>query len=448
MSDGAKRDLRIVVVGAGPSGCYVAGALKRLLPNARIVVIDRMPTPFGLVRYGVAADHQSTKAITRQFDRLFTKEGIEFLGHINVTDESTVTSVTLDELRESADLVVLATGLSADRSMGIPGERLAGVIGSGALTRLLNSHPSARAGLIGELGSRIAIVGFGNVAVDVIRFLSKPASSYEGSDINDDALDAYLSTPASVVDVFSRSSIAHTKCDAQMIRELGQIEGVRVTLHGAVSDFDSEDRTIRARVDALRELAAATADIATPSVEVRLHFGKRPVQVIGESRVTGAVFENADGALEEISTHSVITAVGFAAEADSVFAESGDGGQARIEPGLYRVGWCRRGPRGTIPENRADALAVAAEIKSDIDVGLLPENSSRAPLIRHEVVGQAVTYTQWLAIDREECAQASNGRVRRKIGDTSRMLQIASPNILRVSDSPYAPTFTTESRQP
>lgn len=450
MSVPAVRDLRIVVVGAGPSGCYVAGALKRSFSNAQIVVLDRLPTPFGLVRYGVAADHQSTKAISRQFDRLFTKEGIEFLGHVSVASKATVTAVTLDELRGAADIVVLATGLSSDRGLGIPGEDLVGIWGAGTLTRVLNSHPdeSEQGEVIGRLGSRVAIVGLGNVAVDIVRFLSKPASGFDGSDINDDALGAYLRAPASVVDVYSRSSISQAKCDAQMIRELGQISGVRVTLHGEIEDPDSEDRTEQSRMDALRELAAATASTAEPRVEVRLHFGKRPVQLIGESRVTGAVFENALGTLEEISVDSVITAVGFAAEDERLFPESGDGGGSRLGPGLYRVGWCRRGPNGTIPENRADAMSVASQIKADLEAGLIPEKHGSAPLIRHEIVGQAVTYTQWLEIDREECASAPEGRVRRKISDTKRMLDLASPNAVRVQGNHHTTSSTTESRQP
>lgn len=447
MSVPAVRDLRIVIVGAGPSGCYIAGALKRSFSNAQIVVLDRLPTPFGLVRYGVAADHQSTKAISRQFDRLFTKEGIEFLGHVSVANEPTVTSVTLEELREAADIVVLATGLSADRGLGIPGEDLSGVWGAGTLTRVLNSHPDEleRADIVGTLGARVAVIGLGNVAVDIVRFLGKSASGFDASDINDDALDAYLNAPASVVDVYSRSSISHAKCDAQMIRELGQISGLRVTLYGEIDDSASEDRTTQSRMDALRELATATANIEEPRVDVRLHFGKRPVQLVGESRVTGAIFENASGTLEETSVDSVITAVGFSAEGESLFPESGDGGGSRLGPGLYRVGWCRRGPNGTIPENRADAMSVASEIKADLEAGMIAEKSGSGPLIRHEIVGQAVTYTKWLLIDREECSLAPAGRVRRKIADTERMLDIAS--VRRVQGNHHTTSSTTESRR-
>lgn len=434
MSVVTEQDLRIVVVGAGPSGCFTAGALRRSLPGANIVVLDRLPTPFGLVRYGVAADHQSTKAITRQFDRLFTREGVEFLGHVNVSNEATAAAVTLAELRESADIVVLATGLSADRQLGIPGEGLDGVWGAGVLTRVLNSHPDEveQAALVGQLGAHVAVIGLGNVAVDVVRFLSKQAGDFEGSDINDDALDAYLSAPVSVVDVYSRSSIGQAKCDAQMIRELGQLESVRVTLHGEASDPDSNDRVIQARMDALRELAEVTGQESTARVELRLHFGKRPVQLLGDSKVTGVMIETSTGECELLDVDTVITAVGFAADTGSVVPGSIDGSQAKLDEGLYRVGWCRRGPRGTIPENRADALMVAAEIMSDIEAGLVLRKPGSGPLMRPEIVEQAVSYTQWLEIDREERAQAPNGRVRRKIIDTEHMLQIASLNASRV----------------
>lgn len=437
---GAERPLRIAVVGAGPSGCFIAGALRRSLPTARIVVIDRLPCPFGLVRYGVASDHQSTKNITRQFDRIFSREGVEFAGNVSVTTaavnaeiQSGAGSVTLAELRDRVDAVVFATGLAADRALGVPGEGLPGVIGSGALTRVLNSHPddADAIALTATLGERVAIVGLGNVAVDIIRFLAKEAADFEGSDINDAALAAYHRAPVTRIDVFSRSAIELAKCDAQMIRELGQISGLVVSLHGdtATPLEQIEDRVQKSRVEALRELAQLAADAAGPRIELRLHFGAAPQEVLGEERVVGLRVALSAGGTQDYAVDSVVSAIGFGADAHSpdIGGTRADGGSCRVEPGLYRVGWLRRGPQGTIPENRADAVAVAAEIVADLESGAIPraDIAAEAPILPSRARALAVSYEDWLRVDRHECEHAATGRTRSKLPTTVQMLEVA-----------------------
>ena len=157
----------VVVVGSGPSGCYTAQFLRKQWPAADITVLDRLPVPFGLVRYGVAPDHQGTKAVDRQFDRLFTRDGVRFVGNVEVGGP-----VTVDQLRAAFDVVVLATGVSGDRPLGVPGAELAGVHGAGRLTRLLNDHPDEQHP-VAPLGPRVVVVGNGNVALDVVRLLAK-----------------------------------------------------------------------------------------------------------------------------------------------------------------------------------------------------------------------------------------------------------------------------------
>ncbi len=431
MTDIAEREPRIVIVGAGPSGCFIAGALRRSLPGAQILVIDRLPCPFGLVRYGVAADHQSTKSITRQFDRIFTREGVEFAGNVRVVREPEAGAVTLDELVDVADAVVLATGLAADRPLGVPGDDLPGVYGSGAITGLLNSHPDGEAAedALARLGERVSIVGMGNVAIDLIRFLAKEDTDFDGSDINDAALDAYRRSQVASVDVFSRSPIELAKCDAQMIRELSQIAGLHVTLHGAVGvDTDTvADRTQKSRVEALRELAAR----AVPDdvrIELRLHFGARPERVVGTDRVERLLVSTGEGSRLEVAADSIISAIGFEAGPGCLAIATPDAGSGRIRPGLYRVGWLRRGPRGTIPENRADAVAVAAEIVSDFGSGAIDRVEAGTPILPEEVAVAAVSYDQWLAVDRHERESAPFGRIRAKLRSSAQMLHVAREN--------------------
>ena len=160
--------LHIAIVGAGPSGCYVADALGRKLPGARIDVFDRLPTPFGLVRGGVAPDHQGTKNIARQFERILGKEGVRFLGNIAIGRD-----LAYAELKEAYDVLVIATGALQDRRLGIPGEDLDAVYGSGRFVAWYNGIPDGR-DLDPRLdGKSLAIVGNGNVALDIARLLAK-----------------------------------------------------------------------------------------------------------------------------------------------------------------------------------------------------------------------------------------------------------------------------------
>ena len=160
---------RVAVVGSGPAGCFTAQSLRRTFPHAPIDVFDELPTPYGLIRYGVAADHQGTKSIARQFDRLFTHEGVRFRGNIRIGAD-----VSLDELRRSYDAVVVATGMHSDTRLAVPGGDLANVHGAGRITRLLNTHPDEADAP--RLGADVVIIGQGNVAMDVARLLARTAS--------------------------------------------------------------------------------------------------------------------------------------------------------------------------------------------------------------------------------------------------------------------------------
>lgn len=436
MTDTAAREPRIVIVGAGPSGCFLAGALRRSLPEAELLVIDRLPSPFGLVRYGIAADHQSTKAITRQFDRVFTKERVRFAGNVRLADTPSANAVTLAELHARADAVVLATGLAADRPLNIPGGGLPSVLGAGTLTRVLNSHPDEhdRAELFGNLGQAVAIIGMGNVAVDLIRFLAKQVDDFAGSDVNDHALDAYHSSPCTRIEVLSRSGIAEAKCDPQMIRELGEIIGVRVTLHGDVpargetlADETPGARAAQLKIDALRDLADLTSRNRA-RVELRFHFSAVPVRVNGEDDVTGIRVRDAAGMERDIPVDSVISAIGFTADeyCPETNAPPCPPDSGRVLPGRYRTGWYRRGPKGTVPTNRADALAVAAEIVADLAAGVLPSPEAVGEsLLPVRLEASAVSYERWLAIDAHERAHALAGRIRSKLSSAEQMLEIA-----------------------
>lgn len=409
--------LELAIVGSGPSGCYLAQAIHRALPDAAITIFDRLPVPFGLIRYGVAADHQHTKAITRQFDRLFAEPQVRFAGNIELG-----TDLSLNELRQAFDVVVLATGLLADRELDVPGASLAGVYGAGSLTRLLNTHPSQQEEFP-ELGSEVVIIGGGNVAIDLLRFLVKDDTEYDGSDISEAALQRYLRDPAVNITLLNRSLVAQAKSDPQMLAELVKLRGGSYEIPGlAHMQPSTEDRVAQARYAALQALSERPI---APGAHVTLRFGAVPISVLGEDRVSGVEF-TVDGRIERVPASAVLLATGFHAGADplaeliAVPAESG-----RIAPGLYRTGWAKRGPRGAIPENRACAKSVADEILEDLRARGNDTKSGGYAALPESLRASAVSFAHWQRIDAHERESASANRSRNKISDVSEMLRIS-----------------------
>ena len=413
-------NLHIAIIGAGPSGCYLAQALARGLPESSITIFDRLASPFGLIRYGVAADHQHTKAITRQFERLFTSGAARFAGNIEVGRD-----LTLADLREHFDAVVLASGLTVDRPLDIPGSELPGVFGAGEITRALNSHPESAA-LRPGFGSDVVVVGAGNVALDILRFLVKDASGYEASDVNDEFLAAYLSSPAQRVTLASRSLAPESKGDPQMIKEIAALPRASYTSTTLSTPASDAERPAAARSAAFHELLSPERAAAQgPAVEII--FGATPTRILGADRVTGVEFA-VGGESTVVPATSVITAVGFTSATDDTFSQltATPAGSGRLGEGLYRTGWAKRGPSGAIPENRACAKSVSEEIFSDIaDGALTAGNKPGFAGLPAAVRDRAISYDDWLRLDAHERSSAQTGRVRTKTSDHTHMVNIA-----------------------
>ena len=414
----------IAVVGSGPSGCFVAQALRRTWKDAEITVLDRLAVPYGLIRYGVAADHQHTKAITRQFDRAFDSGDLRFAGNIEIG-----TDLQLDELRAAFDLVVLTTGRWRDRMLSVPGSRLEGVLPSGDLINALNAVPRPAIPMP-RIGERVVVVGAGNVAIDMVRFLIKTADDYAGSDVAPEALEQYLAHPATRITVLSRSPIASAKADVAMVRELGKVPGARFTVANT-SPAAADNALGRKREEAFAALAAIEVD--EPRVEVRFVFGADPGRVGGDGRVETVHLASAPaGEPTAIEADTVISAIGFDVNAPGQwhYAEGIDFAPSEegfLEPGLYRAGWLKRGPHGAIPANRADAVDVAKEIVADVDSGRTPIEPGKGGYdsLPAAVRSRAVSFDQWRRIDDAEIAAAGPDRVRRKLVDHDAMLAIA-----------------------
>ena len=413
----------VAVVGSGPSGCYVAQMLRKQWPLAEITVFDRLPAPFGLLRYGVAPDHQHTKQLAHQFSRVFADERTRFAGNVEVGRD-----VTLEDLRQSYHVVVLAAGLSGDRPLDIPGANLVGVYGAGQVMRWVNDHPDETA-FCPLLGGRTVVVGNGNVAVDVLRLLAKSADQFDGTDIADQALADLKASPTTRVDVVGRSPASHAKFDAAMIRELSSLDQVRFE----VDTFDDEDLPdgAMAKVEAIRQLAMLDHPEAT--LTVAFHFGWTPAAIQGSERVESMSFIRTDGTDSALTlrTDSVVSAIGFTDHPTSSLRElsavgwDDDQGRRRLDRGLYSCGWFRRGATGSIPDNRACAKDVVTAIVADVDPGSLGGKPGYDGL-PSDVRDRAVDFDGWRRIDAAETAARADGkRVRQKIRDRAALLAVA-----------------------
>ncbi|WP_166986886.1 FAD-dependent oxidoreductase [Canibacter zhoujuaniae] len=405
---------KIAIIGSGPSGCYSAQALLKTVPNAEITVFDRLPVPFGLARFGVAADHQGTKGVTKQFARLFERQGVKFVGNLNVGEH-----VELDTIREHFDAVIVATGLHEDRQLDIPGSATPGVVGAGYITRALNSHPEAKLPLDYSLGEVCIVVGAGNVAIDCMRLLTKNGTEFTGSDVHDDN-HQQLSGKLRELHLVSRSGVDQAKFDDSMLREMTHFEHVRHELHFGSGDLAAV--TNENRRDILTILQDKCTD-ADPELRGVIHwwFGFAPHEVHGGNLVDTLEIVGEDGTHALIKTDSVITAIGFQGDPLVPVTEAGRE-TGKIEQGLYVGGWARRGPRGTIASQRIDALELAKIIGAD----LADLNSTKSGVAGLNLTpGSTIDYDGWKRIEQKEIEAARSGRARHKFDSIEEMLKEA-----------------------
>ena len=405
----------IAVVGSGPSGCYAAQFLRKQWPSSEISIIDALPAPYGLIRYGVAADHQGAKAVTRQFDRLFERDGVRFVGNVRVGAD-----VSFGDLVDSFDVVVLATGLWQDRPLGVPQDGGAKTLGAGVLLRAINGYPglSESAELARPLGRRVAIVGNGNVAMDALRLVAKDRRELDGSDVDDRLLDVLRAVPVEQIDVIGRSGASNAKFDLTVLRELAHLSNVDI----AIGETAGDDRN--PVLDLLREIAATDGnrnhDVTGGRIQVTFHFGQTPTAV---SCVDGATVLETSGTdvptrSRNFTVDSVISAVGFVASDDAPPVEW-------EAPNVWRAGWLRRGARGTIPENRRDSAQVSEQICAAIRDGDLAIEKPGLSAIWSQIASRVVEFDDWRKLDEHERGQAPDGRCRRKVTDLAEMVAVA-----------------------
>jgi NADPH-dependent 2,4-dienoyl-CoA reductase/sulfur reductase-like enzyme len=393
---------RVAIVGAGPSGFYAADGLMRTNPDLHIDIIDRLPTPHGLIRAGVAPDHQGTKAVARQFDRLLARPDVRFAGNIEVGRD-----LSWDELLTGYDAIIVATGMVIDRKLGVPGEELPHVWGSWRFVGWLNGHPDFRQGPDLSKVKSVAVIGNGNVALDVARVLAKSADEMVKSDIVPEAGAAIAAAPLTDIHVIGRRGPEHASFTNNELAEMGRLSRAVVVTDAKGLDATppssdpTPERLRKAKnLDILRGFANNKAG-AKP-VTVHFHFQAAPVAF-----KPGVV---------ELTPNSVI---GGKLPVDLVVTCIGYGGEDFPKrEDVFPVGWAKRGPTGTIPTNRTESHAVAQQVLAWLE--------ERDPKSGPDVLPIAVDAAGWHRIDKHEVAAGTAlGRPRVKLTDWQALLDVA-----------------------
>ncbi len=440
---------QLAIVGAGPAGFYVADALCRKLPECHIALIDRLPTPFGLVRGGVAPDHQGTKNITRQFERTLTRGNVRFFGNVELGRD-----IGYEELKRAFDVVVLCTGAPVDRRLDVPGESLPGVYGSGVFVSWYNGMPDQR-----ELnplldGAAVAVIGNGNVAIDIVRLLCKSPAELAVSDICEHVLARLSAARPREVYLIGRRGPLEASFTAPELEELGSLADAAPALNPALlpaevpADWpEARRKDAEKNLGILRRFAAAPA--SSKPVQLRLLFNAAPSAIMGSERVAGLRLERTrlegsrtlpTGVHFDIAVGTVVTAIGYRSAPlpgvpfdDSWGVIPNAGGRvldpATHEPlvGQYTAGWIKRGPTGVIGTNKPDAAETVENMLADARAGhvLSPTQptAAAAQALVCERQPQVVTYADWQRLDALELSRGKEqGRPRIKFTRVEDML--------------------------
>ncbi len=426
----------VAVIGSGPGGMYIAQGLIDKLPGCRVDVIDKLPSPFGLIRFGVAPDHQTTKRVSRAFAKILQSDGVRFLGNVEVGREASI-----EELQSIYDAVVLAYGAPYDNRLGIPGEDKKNVFGSNAFVGWYNCHPEFL-DLNPDLDiEAAAVIGLGNVAVDVARVLAKTEKEMSVTDLAPYAGEAIQASPIEDIHIFGRRGPIEGAFTNVELREMGHLDNCVPILDAAqlpdevVAPHLSE-RDLRLRTKNVETLRSFLS-VSPEGKDKRLHFTffASPVEILGSDGVEGLRLEHTrvedgrcipTGETFEVACGMVITCVGSRAEPiDGVPFDDRRGivvhKDGHVRPGLYVAGWVKRGAVGTIGTNKNDSLAVVDRIVSGMDGTNKPGPKAMDELLDARGA-RAVSFPEWQIIDRLEEEAAAPGAPRRKFITPADML--------------------------
>lgn len=436
MSD---KPLNVAVIGAGPAGIYASDILvKKTGGNVRIDLIEQMPAPFGLIRYGVAPDHPRIKGIINSLHRVLDTEQIRLLTNVHIGRD-----ITVDELQQHYDAVIFATGAVGDRHRDIPGAQLQGVHGAGEFVGFYDGNP--RFEREWDLSaSEVAVIGVGNVGLDVSRILAKTGDELKVTEIADNVYDSLAQNKAETVRVFGRRGPAQAKFTPQELKELDHSENINVVV--SPEDIDYDEASLEARASSkstdlvcqvLEQYAIRDPKQAPHTLQI--HLFEQPVEILGENgRVSGIKTERTEltgdgsvrgtGKFTTWPVQAVYFATGYRSDAvDGVPFNSeknvinNDGGhvideEGAIVPGLYTTGWVNRGPVGLIGNTKSDASETIGMLLDDAAAGTLP--SPTAGDITEAFADKGIDYLTWQDWQRLDAAERalgeSEGRERKK----------------------------------
>jgi NADPH-dependent glutamate synthase beta subunit-like oxidoreductase len=433
---GESKTLRhIAIVGSGPAGYYAAEAARKTFGDDVCVdIIDRLPVPYGLIRSGVAPDHQSIKAVSRRYETVNMTDNVHFVGNVTVG-----TDVSVAELMALYDAVVLATGAPHDRQLDIPGSDLPGVYGSAQFVGWYNGHPDF-ATLTPPLdGAGAVVIGNGNVALDVGRILAKTRAELTESDIAAHALDALDQAKIARITILGRRGPHQIAMTTKELGEFGHLARAQPFVDPADLPPHGDDAMlepgVRKSVTHLRDFAAAP--VVGKPVSIDFDFFAAPLRIEGMERAERVIVERTrlDADLRAIGTgetyaipaHLVISCIGYTTPPiDGVPYEHGRSrfanSDGRILPGLYCVGWAKRGPSGTIGTNRPDGYAVVDLISADIGRGTGKAGRAGLNALLAKRTVAIVTFRDWKKIEAAENARARTGAPREKFVDIAKMM--------------------------
>ena len=454
----AQNPLRVAIIGSGPAGFYT---VSNFLKNKELVVefdmYDRLPTPFGLVRAGVAPDHQKDKSVQKAYDKSAQLPNFRFFGNVEYGSD-----VTMKDLRKHYHQVMFSTGAPFDRNLGIPGEDLDGCFSATEFVAWYNGHPDFADRKFDLSQENVVIIGVGNVAIDVARMLCKTHDELSVTDVADHALLALKDSKVKNVYILGRRGPAQAAFTPPEIKELGEFEDADVTVPLEESKVDAaslalieNDKNAIKNINFISEYAERT--IQGKSRLLTIRFLVSPLEVIGEDGkvksvkvVKNKLVENQDGTFRPVATEEtenipaglIFRSVGYKGKplpdipynenSGTIMNDSGRVIEADGTPvcGLYTAGWIKRGPSGVIGTNKTCAQETVARMIEDIGMGKvnIPEDPSigGAEDLINGIDSAVVTYPEWQNIDRSELQRGeAQGRPRVKYTDIDEMISVA-----------------------
>ncbi|MGX6448560.1 FAD-dependent oxidoreductase [Patulibacter sp. S7RM1-6] len=453
------RPLKIAIVGAGPAGFYAAGQLLASKDvAAEVNLFDRLPTPYGLVRFGVAPDHPKIKSVIRVYERTAKKPGFRFFGGVEIGKD-----LSHEELAARHHAVIYTTGASHDRRLGIPGEDLPGSHPATDFVAWYNGHPDAADRTFDLSGRRAVVIGNGNVAVDVARMLALTVDELRETDTADHAIEALAASNIEEIVVLGRRGIAQAAFTNPELRELGELADADVIVDPKDVDLDEGSRAWLERdgadVREQRNVEIATEYAGrTPEGRRRrivLRFLSSPLRILGDERVTGLevvknrLVADEDGWLsahatnetETIECDLVLRSIGYRgrplpgvpfddqrATINNLDGRVLDPATGDPVPGVYTAGWVKRGPSGVIGTNKKCAQDTITELLADLQAGAVPEPTETGDVAElvAERVPDHIDFAGWQRIDAHEQALGEpQGRPRVKLTSVAEMLEVA-----------------------